>query len=284
MAIEPNKIIYSMIGVSKFYDKKPVLKDISLSYFYGAKIGVLGLNGSGKSSCCGSWPGWTRNSTARPSFLPATPSGFLEQEPQLDDDEDGPRDRRGRGAGDASICSNEFNAINEKFAEPMSDDEMNKLIERQGEVQEKLDALDAWDLDSRLEMAMDALRCPPARHAGQDPLRRRKAPRGPVPAASPETRHPAPGRADQPPGRRVRGLAGAPPAALSRAPSSPSPTTATSWTTWPAGSWNWTGARASPGRATTPPGWSRSRTGCARRKKRRASGRRPCSGSWSGSA
>ena len=160
MGNEPNKVIYSMIGVSKYYDKKPVLKDIYLSYFYGAKIGVLGLNGSGKSSLLRILAGVDKEFNGETVLSPGHTVGFLEQEPKLDDSKTVLEIVK-EGAQEIVEALNEYNAINEKFAGPMSDDEMNKLIERQGNVQEKLDALDAWELDSRLEMAMDALRCPP---------------------------------------------------------------------------------------------------------------------------
>lgn len=160
MSTEPNKVIYSMIGVSKFYDKKPILKDIYLSYFYGAKIGVLGLNGAGKSSLLRILAGVDKEFNGKTVLSPGHTVGFLEQEPKLDPSKT-VKEIVEEGARETVDLIKEFNAINEKFAEPMSDDEMNKLIERQGEVQEKLDAMDAWDLDSRLEMAMDALRCPP---------------------------------------------------------------------------------------------------------------------------
>jgi len=160
MSNEPNKVIYSMIGVSKYYDKKPVLKDIYLSYFYGAKIGVLGLNGSGKSSLLRILAGTDRDFNGETVLSAGHTVGFLEQEPKLDDAKT-VREIVQEGVQEIVDAHKEYSLINEKFAEPMSDDEMNKLIERQGKVQEKLDALDAWDLDSRLEMAMDALRCPP---------------------------------------------------------------------------------------------------------------------------
>ncbi|RPI34652.1 MAG: energy-dependent translational throttle protein EttA, partial [Nitrospiraceae bacterium] len=159
MSNEPNKVIYSMIGVSKFYDKKPVLKDIYLSYFYGAKIGVLGLNGSGKSSLLRILAGVDKNFNGQTVLSPGHTIGMLEQEPGLDETKT-VREVVEEGVQETVDALNEYNRINEKFAEPMSDDEMNKLIERQGQVQEKLDLLDAWNLDSRLEMAMDALRCP----------------------------------------------------------------------------------------------------------------------------
>ena len=160
MAPEPNKIIYSMIRVSKYYDKKPVLKDISISYFYGAKIGVLGLNGSGKSSLLRIFAGVDKEFNGETILSPGYTIGLLEQEPQLDNTKT-VKQIVEEGVQPVVDLLNEFNRISEKFAEPMSDDEMNKLIERQGEVQEKIDAMNAWDLDSRLEMAMDALRCPP---------------------------------------------------------------------------------------------------------------------------
>jgi ATP-binding cassette ChvD family protein len=157
---EPNKIIFSMVKVSKFYDKKPVLKDIYLSFFYGAKIGVLGLNGSGKSSLLRIIAGTDKDFNGEVVFSQGYSVGYLEQEPKLDDS------KTVRQVVEEAVQSTvdllkEFEEINAKFAEPMDDDAMNALIERQGEVQEKLDHADAWDLDSRLEMAMDALRCPP---------------------------------------------------------------------------------------------------------------------------
>ncbi|RPH49727.1 MAG: energy-dependent translational throttle protein EttA [Desulfobacteraceae bacterium] len=160
MSTESNKIIYSMIGVNKFYVKKPILKDIYLSYFYGAKIGVLGLNGSGKSSLLRILAGVDKEFVGQTILSPGHTIGFLEQEPQLDEKKT-VRDIVEEGVQETVNLVNEYNRINEKFTEPMPDDEMDKLIKKQGEVQEKLDALDAWDLDSRLEMAMDALRCPP---------------------------------------------------------------------------------------------------------------------------
>jgi len=159
MANEPNKIIYSMVGVGKFYDKKPVLKDIYLSYFYGAKIGVLGLNGSGKSSLLRIMAGTDKEFAGEVVISPGYTVGFLEQEPKLDPAKT-VRQVVEEGVQQTVDLLAEYNKINESFANPMSDDEMTKLIARQGEVQEKLDHLNAWELDSRLDMAMDALRCP----------------------------------------------------------------------------------------------------------------------------
>ncbi len=160
MATEPNKVIYSMVGVSKFYDKRPVLKNIYLSYFYGAKIGVIGLNGSGKSSLLRIMAGVDKEITGEAVLSPGYTVGYLEQEPLIDDS------RTVRQVVEEAVTETvdllkEFEAINAKFGEEMSDDAMNRLLERQGQVQEKLEQQDAWDLDARLEMAMDALRCPP---------------------------------------------------------------------------------------------------------------------------
>ena len=160
MAVEVNKVIYSMVGVSKIYNKKYVLKDIYLSYFYGAKIGVIGLNGSGKSSLLKILAGIDKEINGETVLSPGFTVGFLEQEPLVDSNKS-VREVVEEGVQEIVDLLKEYNAINDKFSEPMNDDEMTKLLEKQGEVQEKLDAVGAWDLDSRIEMAMDALRCPP---------------------------------------------------------------------------------------------------------------------------
>ena len=161
MSTEPNKIIYSMVGVGKYYDKKAVLKDIYLSYFYGAKIGVIGLNGSGKSSLLRIMAGVDKEINGEAVLSPGYTVGYLEQEPLIDDSRT-VREVVEEAVQETVNLLKEFEEINAKFAEEMSDDDMNKLLERQGEVQEKLDHLNAWDLDAQLEMAMDALRCPPS--------------------------------------------------------------------------------------------------------------------------
>jgi sulfate-transporting ATPase len=155
---EPNKIIYSMVGVSKFHGKKQVLKDIYLSYFYGAKIGVIGLNGSGKSSLLRILAGTDRDFIGETVISPGHTVGFLEQEPQLDPNKS-VREIVEQGVQPVIDLLKEFDEINNAFGDPDAD--MDKLMERQGKVQDKLDAAGAWDLDSKLEMAMDALRCPP---------------------------------------------------------------------------------------------------------------------------
>ncbi|HPV29125.1 MAG TPA: energy-dependent translational throttle protein EttA [Deltaproteobacteria bacterium] len=154
------KIIYTMMKVSRMYQGRPVIKDISLSYFYGAKIGVLGLNGSGKSTLLRIMAGVDQEYDGRAVLSPGYTLGYLEQEPALDPDKT-VREVVEEGLKETVDLVNEYNEISAKFAEPMSDDEMEALMARQGELQEKIDHLDAWDIDSRLEMAMDALRCPP---------------------------------------------------------------------------------------------------------------------------
>ncbi|MBW2329022.1 MAG: energy-dependent translational throttle protein EttA, partial [Deltaproteobacteria bacterium] len=161
MSNEPNKIIYSMIKVSKKYKDQVVLKNISLSYFHGAKIGVLGLNGSGKSTLLRILAGVDTEFEGETILSDGFSIDFLEQEPLLDSEKT-VREIVELGVQETVDLLAEYNSINEKFAEPMDDDAMQTLIERQGEVQDRLDTVDAWNLDSRLDMAMDALRCPPA--------------------------------------------------------------------------------------------------------------------------
>jgi ATP-binding cassette ChvD family protein len=155
------KIIYSMVGVSKNYGpNKQVIRDISLSYFYGAKIGVLGLNGAGKSTLLRIMAGVETEYNGETMLSPGYTIGYLEQEPQLDNSKT-VRQVVEEGAQEVVDALAEFDEINMKFGEDLSPDEMDALMTRQGEVQDMLDAMNAWDLDSRLELAMDALRCPP---------------------------------------------------------------------------------------------------------------------------
>ena len=160
MSSETTKIIYSMVGVSKSHEKKQVLKNIHLGYYYGAKIGVLGLNGSGKSSLLRILAGVDKNFEGKVSAAAGYSVGHLEQEPLIDETRT-VLEVVQQGAQKTLDLLKEFEAISDRFALPMSDDQMTKLLTKQGEIQEKLDSLQAWDLDSQLEMAMDALRCPP---------------------------------------------------------------------------------------------------------------------------
>ena len=157
MSVDDKKVIYSMMRVSKFYDKKPIIKDISLSYFYGAKIGVLGLNGSGKSTLLKIMAGVDTEFNGQVALSPGYTVGYLEQEPKLDESKT-VRQVVEEGCQEIVDLLAEFNGITDKFSEPDADFE--KLCDRQAVLQEKLDHMDAWDLDSRLELAMDALRCP----------------------------------------------------------------------------------------------------------------------------
>ena len=160
MTEDTKKVIYSMINVSKFHGKRQVLKDISLSYFYGAKIGVLGLNGSGKSALLRIMAGKDTEFSGETILSKGYTIGFLEQEPLVDSTKT-VREVVEEGVQETVDLLAEYEKVSEAFAEPMSDEKMDKLIERQGKIQEQLDHLDAWDLDARLKMAMDALRCPP---------------------------------------------------------------------------------------------------------------------------
>jgi ABC-type Mn2+/Zn2+ transport system ATPase subunit len=282
MATEPNKIIYSMIQVSKYYDKKPVLKNISLSYFYGAKIGVLGLNGSGKSSLLRILAGDDQEFNGQTILSPGHTVGFLEQEPVLDDSKT-VKEIVEQGVQATVDLMNEFNQINEQFAEPMSEEAMDKLIERQGQVQEKLDALDAWDLDSRLDMAMEALRCPPGETlvkiiSGGE--RRRVA------LCRLLLQNPDILLLDEPTNHldaeSVPGWKDTFSAMLGRL--SPSLMIDIFWIMWPDGSWNWIEGRGSPGKGIIPPGWNKNRTASVWKKRVKASGKGPCRMSWNGSA
>ena len=154
------KIIFSMVGVSKtFTNQKKVLNNIYLSFFYGAKIGIIGLNGSGKSTLMKIIAGIDKNFQGEVVFSPGYTVGYLEQEPQLDNSKT-VREVVEEGCAETVALLKEYEEINMKLCEPMSDDEMNALIERQGVVYEKIDHVNGWELDSVLERAMDALRCP----------------------------------------------------------------------------------------------------------------------------
>jgi ATP-binding cassette ChvD family protein len=160
--VAPHQIIFSMSRVGRVHPpKKEVLKDISLSFFYGAKIGVLGLNGAGKSSLLRIIAGIDKDHTGEVHFSKGYRIGFLEQEPRLDPEKT-VKECVQEGTQEIVDLLKEFEKINDSFATVDGDDAMNKLLERQAKVQEKLDAADAWNLDNKLEYAMDALRCPPA--------------------------------------------------------------------------------------------------------------------------
>jgi energy-dependent translational throttle protein EttA len=157
---EDNKIIFSMVGVSKvFPPQKKVLNNIYLSFFYGAKIGIIGLNGSGKSTLLKIIAGVEKSFQGDVVFSQGYSVGYLEQEPKLDETKT-VKEIVQEGVQDVVNLLKEYEDVNNRFAEPMTDDEMNKLIERQGELTEKIEHAGGWELDSKLERAMDALRCP----------------------------------------------------------------------------------------------------------------------------
>ena len=156
--VDDKKIIYTMDRVSRSHGTKQVLKNISLSYFYGAKIGVIGLNGSGKSSLLRILAGTDTEFTGETQCAPGYSIGFLEQEPHLEPGKT-VKDVVSEGVQETVDLLAEFDAINEAFGDPDAD--MDKLMEKQAKIQEKLDACNAWELESQLELAMDALRCPP---------------------------------------------------------------------------------------------------------------------------
>lgn len=157
---EDNKIIFSMVGVSKVLNNnKKILNNIYLSFFYGAKIGIIGLNGSGKSTLMKIIAGIDKSYQGEVVFSPSYSVGYLEQDPQLDPTKT-VREIVEEGCADVVALLKAYEEVNNRFMEPMSDDEMTKLIEKQGELTEKIDHTGGWELDSKLERAMDALRCP----------------------------------------------------------------------------------------------------------------------------
>jgi ATP-binding cassette ChvD family protein len=160
MSTEGRQIIFSMVNVSKIHPpQKQVLKDIYLSFYYGAKIGVIGLNGSGKSSLLRIIAGVDKDYIGEVHFSPGYSIGMLEQEPKLDETKT-VMDIVKEGVKEINDTLKEYEEVNNKFSEPMTDDEMNKLIEKQSRLSEKIEQLDAWNIESRLERAMDALQCP----------------------------------------------------------------------------------------------------------------------------
>ena len=187
---DDKKVIYSMVGVSKAHNQKVVLKDIYLSYFYGAKIGVLGLNGAGKSTLLRILAGVDTDFTGETVLSDGYSIGYLEQEPQLDPEKT-VREIVEEGAQETVDLLKEYDDINAKFAEPMSDDDMDALLQKQGKIQDRLETLDGWELDSRLELAMDALRCPPEDQKCGVLSGGEKRPCRPLPAAAEETRYPS---------------------------------------------------------------------------------------------
>ena len=190
--IETQQVIYSMVRVGRIHPpNRQVLRDISLGFFYGAKIGVLGLNGSGKSTLLRIMAGVDEDYLGETMLTKGYTRGLLPQEPQLDPD------KTVRQVVEEAVqpivdLLRKYDEINERFG-TIDPDDMEALLDEQARVQEEIDKHDAWTLDSRLEQAMDALRCPPGDTPGRRAFRRRAAPRGALPAAADRARHPAAG-------------------------------------------------------------------------------------------
>ena len=271
--------VYTMYRADKFYGPdRQVLANISLSFLPGAKIGVLGPNGAGKSTLLRIMAGKDEPSSGVAELAPGATVGLLEQEPELDP----AKDVRGNvedGVRPLRDLLDRFNEISAAFAEPDAD--FDTLLAEQAKVQDAIDRARRWQLDDKLDHAMDALRLPDGDRDVDDALGRRAAPRRALPAAPLLARPAAARRADEPPRRRVGRSGSSASSRTTRAPSSPSRTTATSSTTSPAGSSSSTAAAASRSRATTPRGSSRSRSGSRsrRRRSRRAAARSRASSS-----
>ena len=229
------QFVYTMKGLGKVYPPDAqVLKDIWLSFLPGAKIGVLGLNGAGKSTLLKIMAGVETSFIGEAFPGQGVSIGYLPQEPVLNPDKD-VRGNVEEGVAEIKALLDRYDAVNAKLGEDMSPEEMDKVMDEQSRLQDRIDATNAWDLDSRLDLAMDALRLPPPDADVTHAVGRRAPPRRAVPAAAAVARPAAARRTDQPPRRRIGGVARAVPQGLSRAPSSRLRTIATSSTTSPAG-------------------------------------------------
>ena len=208
-------VIYSMNKVGRLIpsSNKMILRDISLGFYYGAKIGVLGLNGAGKSTLLRIMAGIDNEYIGEISAAKGYTVGFLEQEPKLDETKTVIEVVKEAVAPIVEMLAR-FDEVNAKFAEPDAD--FDALVTEQAKLQDELDKHDAWNLDSHLEVAMDALRCPARRYADQDFIWRRKTPRRAHPIAAQRTRHFAARRTHQPPRRRICGVARTSPARIQR--------------------------------------------------------------------
>jgi hypothetical protein len=210
---EEPKIIFSLIGVSKKIERKEILRDISLSFYYGAKIGVLGFNGSGKSSLMRILALRDTEIDGRVHIEPGYEVGLLEQEPQLAAGRT-VRECVEEGVKHLTDLVASYDATWDEINAAADDKAKDAIMARQGELQERIDAQGAWDVGPQVEMAMDALRCPPGEQI-VDKLSGGRAPaRGPGPPSPSQAADPSPRRADQPPGRGERPVAGAAPRAL----------------------------------------------------------------------
>ena len=244
------EFIYSMHNVRKTLGDKLVLDNITLSFYPGAKIGVVGPNGTGKSTLLKIMAGLENANNGDVILAKDATVGILLQEPPLTAGKT-VLENVEEAVADVKALQRRMDELGEAMSDPDAD--FDALMAEMGDVQTELDNRDAWDIDSQLEQAMDALRCPPPDADGRRPLRGRTPPRGAVQAAPAAAGPAAARRAHQPPRRRERELARGPPQELPRAPSWPSRTTGTSSTTSPSGSSRSTAARRTRTRATTPP-------------------------------
>ncbi len=199
---------YVMKGMTKTFPgaQKPVLNDINLQFYHGAKIGIVGPNGAGKSTLMKIMAGLDTDFSGEAWPGENITVGYLAQEPQLDPTKTVLENVKD-GAREVADMVDRFNAISAEMGDPKDDTDFDALMAEMGELQEKIDAVDGWTLDNQLEIAMEALRCPPSRLVGREPVGRREAPRRADPAADPEAVDPAARRADQPPRRRKRPVA-----------------------------------------------------------------------------
>ena len=212
--------IFTMHRLDKVHPPdKVILKDVSLSFLYGAKIGVLGVNGAGKSTLLRIMAGTEPTSSGVAQLAPGARVGLLEQEPTLDPDLD-VRGNIEQGLADQLALTARYAEIGAKLAEPMEPDQMQELLDEFQRVQDEIERVNAWDIDRKVEVAMDALRVPPGDADVATLSGGRAAARGARAAAAVGTGSAAARRADQPPRRRVGRLAGAVPGGVRRAPSS----------------------------------------------------------------
>ena len=279
-----HQYVYTMHRLGKSYGPgQEVLKNISLSFLPGAKIGVLGLNGAGKSTLLRIMAAELGDFTGDAFAADGLSVGYLPQEPRLNPDKT-VKGNVEEGAAEHKSLLKRYDAVTASFNEGLTGDELQDAMDEQGRLQDQIEAAGAWDLDSRVEQAMDALRLPPPRSAVTRLSGGRAAPRRPVPAdaAGPRICCCSTSRPTISTPRRWRGWSGT--CSSTRARWSRSPTTATSSTTSPAGFSSSTAARASRGRATTPRGSTRSSGGSRWSRSRRRGAGAPSPASWSGSA
>ena len=273
-----------MKGLGKVHQPDHVvLKDIWLSFLPGAKIGVLGLNGAGKSSLLRIMAGEDQSFLGEAFPADGISVGFLHQEPRLDPAKTVLGNVE-EGVAEIRALLTRYDEINAKFGEDLSPEEMDKVLEEQGRVQDRIEAANGWDLDSRLELAMDALRCPPPDADVSDALGRRAPPRRALPAAAEVARPAAARRADEPPRRRVGRVARALPQGVSGHRRRRHARSLFPRQRRRAGFSSSIAGPAFRGKATTRPGSTRSRSVSSSRRRPRASASARCSASSTGSA